>query len=329
MAQVNVIGAGAWGTALGIAAYRADNDVLLWTIDGLTVKAVNESHSNPFLPGIDLPEDVQATADLEEAVKADVLLMVVPVQFMASVCEQMQEAGLGEDVPLVICSKGIERSTHRLVSEILGEFFPNNPVGVISGPNFADEVAKGMPAATTLACVDKELGMQLVDILGSKTFRTYYSPDVVAAQLGGAVKNVLAIACGVSLGKKFGENTRVAIVSRGITEIARLCKAMGGKEESLLGLAGLGDMMLTCGSPKSRNMSLGMQLGEGKKLEEILADGKTVEGVWTAESVSELAQKLGVEMPICEAVNTVLHQGVSIDDAINDLLSRPLTVELG
>jgi glycerol-3-phosphate dehydrogenase (NAD(P)+) len=324
---VSVIGAGAWGTALGFAAYRANNKVMLWNIDQESVDSINQTHKNPFLPGIDIPKDMSATADLAVAMQSDVLMMVVPAQVMAKVCQQMKEKKIPKNKVLILCSKGIEQGTLRLMSEIIHDVLPNNPVAVLSGPNFADEVARGEPAATTLACADEKLGMELLHVLGSPTFRTYYSDDIIGAQLGGSVKNVLAIACGISLGKGFGENTKVAIVTRGITELSRLCVAKGGKADTLLGLCGIGDMMLTCGTPKSRNMSLGKQLGEGKSLKEILAQGKTVEGVATAQSVSELAKKLGVDMPICEAVKHVLHDGAAIDMVIKGLMSRPLTAE--
>lgn len=324
---ISIIGAGAWGNALGFAAYRAGNKVTLWTIDAPAVESINSKHQNPFLPGIEIPSDMPATTDLAKALESEILFMVVPAQVMESVCKQMQEIGLPENKVLILCSKGIEQGSLRLMSEIIAEYFPKNPIAVVSGPNFADEVAKGNPSAATLACKDEKLGMELLEVLGSKTFRTYYSDDIIGAQIGGAVKNVLAIACGISEGLGFGENTKVALVTRGITETARLCVAKGGKRDTLLGLCGIGDMMLTCGSRKSRNMNLGYQLGQGTPLKEILAQGKTVEGYFSAESVAALAKKLNVDLPICAEVNRILHEGVSIEEAINDLLSRPLTVE--
>lgn len=327
MKKVSIIGAGAWGNALGMAAYRAGNKVTLWTIDEAAVNSMNSTHQNPFLPHVEIPADMPATTDLAIAMDADVLLLVVPAQVLSKVLKQMQDIGLSEKVPLVLCSKGIEQGTGKLMSEIAEEYFPNNPLAIISGPNFADEVAKGNPSAATLACHNTMVGMELVKILGSKTFRTYYADDVIGAQIGGAVKNVLAIACGISEGLGYGENTRVALVTRGMTETVRLCLAKQGKRDTLLGLCGIGDMMLTCGSRKSRNMSLGYQLGQGLSLTEILAQGKTVEGYFSAESVTSLAEKLHVDMPICGAVNRILHQGVSIEDAIESLLDRPLTVE--
>ncbi len=327
MKKVSIIGAGAWGNALGMAAYRAGNKVTLWTIDEAAVNSMNSTHKNPFLPHVEIPADMPATTDLAIAMDADVLLLVVPAQVLSKVLKQMQDIGLSEKVPLVLCSKGIEQGSGKLMSEIAEEYFPKNPLAIISGPNFADEVAKGNPSAATLACHDTMVGMELVKVLGSKTFRTYYADDVIGAQIGGAVKNVLAIACGISEGLGYGENTRVALVTRGMTETVRLCLAKQGQRDTLLGLCGIGDMMLTCGSRKSRNMSLGYQLGQGLSLTEILAQGKTVEGYFSAESVTTLAEKLRVDMPICGAVNRILHQGVSIEDAIESLLDRPLTVE--
>lgn len=327
MAKVSIIGAGAWGTALGLAAHRAGNDVTLWSIDREAMDVINNTHQNPYLPDIAIPEDMKATSDLNQAIESDILLMVVTAQVMGKVCEQMKKAGLAADKRIVICCKGIEQGSLRLMSEVVADVLPENPIAVVSGPNFADEVARGDPSATTLACADEALGMELLEALGSPTFRTYYSDDIIGAQLGGAVKNVLAIACGISMGKGFGENTKVAIVTRGITELSRLCVAKGGKADTLLGLCGMGDMMLTCGTPKSRNMSLGKQLGEGKSLKDIMAQGKTVEGVATAQSVSDLAKKLKVDMPICEAVKQVLHDAAPIDAVIQGLMARPLTAE--
>lgn len=328
MAQINVIGAGAWGTALGTAAHRAGNDVALWTIDKASVDAINTRNENPFLPNIPLSPELTATINLDDAIKADALMMVVPAQVLSSVCNNMKEIGIAEDLPLILCNKGIEQGSLKLMSEIVAETFPKNPIAVISGPNFADEVAKGEPAATTLACNDKVVGEKLMQMLGSKLFRTYYSNDIIGAQIGGAIKNVIAIACGISQGKGFGENTKVALVSRGIIEMTRLCKAKGGKTKTLLGLCGIGDMMLTCGTTKSRNMSFGFQLGEGSNLKEVLSQGKTVEGVPSAKSVYMLAKELNVDMPICEAVYKIIHENSDIDETIDWLLSRPLAKEL-
>jgi glycerol-3-phosphate dehydrogenase (NAD(P)+) len=328
MKKVSVIGAGAWGTALGFAAYRAGNEVALWTVDKSAVSAMNNTHENPFLPEIQLPEDMVATDDLARACDADVLMMVVPAQVLSSVCNQMKDVGLTPGIPLVLCNKGIEQGSLKLMGEIIAETFSDNPIAVVSGPNFADEVARGEPAATTLACADEAIGKMLMETLGSQLFRTYYSPDIIGAQIGGAIKNVIAIACGISQGKGFGENSKVAIVSRGLIEMARLCKAKGGQSETLFGLCGIGDMMLTCGSTKSRNMSFGYQLGEGVSLDDLLAQGKTVEGVPSAKSVHMLAKKLGVSMPICEAIYQIVHEKADIDNTIRLLLQRPLTDEL-
>ena len=328
MAQLNIIGAGAWGTALGTAAFRAGNNVKLWTIDAPSVEAINSQHTNPFLPEVPLPEALVATTDLEESVQADALLLVVPAQVLSSVCQQMKATSLAKETPLILCNKGIEQGSLKLMSEIVAEHFPENPIAVISGPNFADEVARGEPAATTLACADEKVSKKLMALMGSKLFRTYHSPDIIGAQIGGSVKNVIAIACGISQGKGFGENTKVALVSRGIVEMTRLCKAKGGKTKTLLGLCGIGDMMLTCGTTKSRNMSFGYQLGQGTDLNTVLSQGKTVEGVPTAKSIHMLAQQLGVDMPICEAVYRIIHENADIDETIEWLLSRPLTEEL-
>lgn len=328
MTQVNVIGAGAWGTALGSAALRAGNNVTLWSTNTTTVNAINSKHINPCLSDIPLSQEITATSNLKEALAADALLLVVPAQVLSSVCGQMQQVGLAQKIPLILCNKGIEQGSLKLMSEVAHDYFPENPIAVLSGPNFADEVARGEPAATTLACGDKDIGTQLVELIGSRLFRPYYSQDIIGAQIGGSVKNVIAIACGIASGKGYGENTKVALVSRGIIEMTRLCIAKGGKPNTLLGLCGIGDMMLTCGTTKSRNMSFGYQLGEGAALDQLLSEGKTVEGVPTAKSVYMLAKKLRVEMPICEAVYRIIHENAAIDTTIEQLLSRPLTEEL-
>lgn len=328
MTKVSVIGSGAWGTALAAAAARAGNDVVCWDHNQEAVDAINVDHINhPFLPEVVLPENVSANGELSQVLDADLILLVVPVAFLRSTCEQMKSLDLSGSVPVVVACKGIENDSFKMVSEIVGEYL-QNPIAVLSGPNFADEVAKGVdPAATTIACADIAKAEWIAGVLGTPTFRTYFTDDIIGAQVGGAVKNVLAIACGIADGKGFGANTKAALITRGVSEIMQLCQAKGGKVETLLGLSGIGDIMLTCGSTKSRNNSLGYQLGQGKPLEEVLGQGKTVEGYFTTKSVYRLCQELGVSMPIVDAVYQILYENVSIDDAIRFLLQEPFAHE--
>lgn len=327
--RLAVLGAGAWGTALAIEAHRSGCDVTLWARDAKQVEQIQHDRQNKrCLPGIQIDPAIDVTAELDEALEAHVLLLAVPAQTVRDFCEKIREK-ITASKPLIVCAKGIEQTTLMLMSEVVESVLPQNPVAILSGPNFADEVAKGLPAATTLACTDRHLGEELIFLFQCPMFRAYLSQDIIGAQIGGAVKNVLAIACGIAAGKGFGENARAALITRGLAEMIRLCKAKGGKKSTLMGLSGIGDLMLTCMSKKSRNTSLGMALGQGKNLKDILAGQQGVsEGVATAQSVVGLARALKVEMPICEAVNAILHQGAGIDDTISSLLHRPVRSEI-
>jgi glycerol-3-phosphate dehydrogenase (NAD(P)+) len=323
MKRIAVLGAGAWGTALAITSHNAGNDVLVWGRNPDVIDAINNRHENDkYLPNIKLPNAIQATDNIEKILKSDALLIVVPAQKLRETCENLKKAGLAKNIPLIICCKGIEQNTHALMSEVVAEILPN-PVAILSGPNFAGEIASGLPAAATIAATDKKLGMEMVNSLGSQFFRLYFSDDIIGAQIGGAVKNVLAIACGIAVGKGLGKNSSAALVTRGVAEIGRLCIAKGGKLETLMGLSGIGDIMLTCSSTASRNMALGFALGAGTAG----TANSLVEGVATAQSVSELANKLKVDMPICRAVNEILHKGADINLAVKELLQRPFGVE--
>jgi len=329
MQKIAIIGTGAWGTALAAVARRAGRDVRLWAREPEVVAAVNERHENDvYLAGIALDPKIVATGELEEAVHdAEAILLVTPAQHTRSVVVELA-AHVPPSVPTLICSKGIEEGSGKLMSEVLAELAPGRAVGVLSGPTFAGEVAQGLPTAITLATDAEGLGRTLVKALGSATFRPYWSPDVAGAQIGGAVKNVLAIACGIVEGKKLGDNARAALITRGLAEMVRLGLAKGARPETLYGLSGLGDLALTCTGQQSRNMSLGMALGAGETLEAILAKRNTVaEGVYTAASVTALAARLKVEMPIASAVNAILHQGAAIDEAVAGLLARPFRAE--
>jgi len=323
-----VVGAGAWGTALAQVAAKAGRSVTLWARESEVVASVNGSHENTtFLPGIALDESLRATADLKEAAAADAVLMVTPAQHMRRVLEELAP-DIAAGKPVVLCAKGIEQSTNRLLTEVLAEAMPQAAPAVLSGPSFAAEVARGLPTAVTLACEDEQVAEALAHAIGLPTFRPYYSSDLTGAEIGGAVKNVLAIACGIVEGKKFGDSARAALTTRGFAELTRLGLAMGARAETLAGLSGLGDLILTCNSPKSRNMSLGIALGEGKTLDEIMGARNSVsEGVHSATAVVALARHHGIEMPIAEAVADIVTGAATVDNVIAALLARPFRSE--
>lgn len=328
LSRIAVIGGGAWGTALASVAARAGRKVTLWAREEEVVAAVNKGHENtPFLPGIALDPAIRATSDFAELAGAEAILHVAPAQHLRAVTAGLAPH-LKSGTPLVLCAKGIETASGKLMSEVAGEEAPEARLAVLSGPSFAADVARGLPTAVTLACADEALGAQLVEAIGVPTFRPYLSTDVIGAQIGGAVKNVLAIACGIVEGKAFGDSARAALTARGFMEMSRFGEALGAKPATLKGLSGLGDLILTCGSRQSRNMSLGFALGEGKTLEDILGARSSVsEGVYTAEAVMRLAAAKGIDMPICEAVHNILSGKSGVDDAIAALLARPFTNE--
>lgn len=327
--RIGVIGAGAWGTALANAAADSGRDVVLWAREPEVVAAINNGHCNDiFLPGIPVRENVRATATQAEACDADALLLVTPAQHLRRAGQDLAPH-LKPGTPCVICAKGIEQGSNALLSTVLAEVVPAAPVAVLSGPTFAKEVARGLPTAVTLACEDEAVGTALIQALGSRTFRPYFSSDVIGAQIGGAVKNVLAIACGVVTGRALGENARASLITRGMAEILRLGRAMGADSATLMGLCGLGDLVLTCSSPTSRNMSLGMALAEGAVAKEYLSAHKSVaEGAFTASAVTSLAKQNGIEMPIAASVDAIINHGASIDQEIESLMSRPFAREL-
>jgi glycerol-3-phosphate dehydrogenase (NAD(P)+) len=327
--SAGVIGGGAWGTALAQVAARAGLDTLLWAREAEVVEAVNTAHANPlFLPEVALDHRVRATATLAEIAERDLVLAVVPAQHMRTTLAALS-AHLHPGQPVVLCAKGIERGSMKLMAEVLAETAPAAAAAVLSGPSFAGEVARGLPTAVTLACADADLGQALAEALATPTFRPYWIHDLVGAEAGGSIKNVLAIACGVVEGRGLGRSAHAALVTRGFAELTRMAVALGAEARTLAGLCGLGDLVLTCSSPQSRNMSLGLALGRGETLEAALAGKLSVaEGVETAPAVRALAAKLGVETPICEAVAAVLAGECGLDEAILRLLSRPLRSEL-
>lgn len=322
--RIGVIGGGAWGTALAQVAAQAGDSVLLWAREAEVITAINETHENQlFLPGVPLSHDVMATGNLCALAGCDALLVVVPAQHVRVV---LSELDVGS-TPLVLCAKGIEAGTQLLVGEVAAQVHPRAPIAVLSGPTFAHEVAAGLPTAVTLACADADLGAKLVDRLAGPAFRPYLSNDVIGAEIGGAVKNVLAIACGVVEGAGLGLNARAALIARGFAEMTRFGLARGGRAETLTGLSGLGDLVLTCSSVNSRNFALGVGLGQGHAAADLLAGKRSVaEGAFTAPVLRDAARAVGVEMPVVDAVCDLL-EGAPVGEVVGALLARPLRVE--
>ena len=319
-----MLGGGAWGTALAQVAAGAVAEVLIWAREPAVVSAINDTQENSlFLPGVALSPLVRATGDLRAMAGHDALLVVAPAQHVGAVLAATPVDGAA----LVLCAKGIEAGTRRLVGEVAAAVCPGSPIAVLSGPTFAHEVAAGLPTAVTLACADEALRDRLAARLAVPHFRLYASSDVTGAEIGGAVKNVLAIACGVVEGAGLGQNARAALIARGFAEMTRFGLARGARAETLAGLSGLGDLVLTCSSTSSRNFSLGVGLGRGGAAADLLADRRTVaEGAFTAPVLRDAAAAAGVEMPVCEAVCRLL-AGAPVRDVIGDLLARPLRAE--
>jgi glycerol-3-phosphate dehydrogenase (NAD(P)+) len=328
IARVSVIGAGAWGTALSLIACRAGRATKLYARREVLIRQLADTRENAdYLPGITLPDALQLTPDLAVALDADAVLYAQPAQHFRAFCAAVQPFWR-KNAALVLCAKGIEQSSGLLLHEIAAETLSGARVTTLSGPSFASDVARGLPTAVAIAGEDEELVESLMLALSHGAFRPYGATDLVGVEVAGAVKNVLAIACGMVMGAGLGDNARAALITRGLAEVSRLVLAKGGRAGTMMGLAGLGDLVLTCSSPKSRNMSLGMELGQGRALADILAARKSVaEGVTTAPAVVTLARKLGVEMPIAEAVNRILHLGSSLGAEVEGLLSRPLRRE--
>jgi glycerol-3-phosphate dehydrogenase (NAD(P)+) len=304
---------------------RSGHEVIVWAREPEVAAAINREAANPvFLPGIPLVPGIMATHDIAAAAGgADFLLLAPPAQHMRSVTSALRPH-LGRGVPVVSCSKGIERGSCALMSQVIEESLPGTPVAILSGPSFAHDIAVDSPVGVTLACADRGIGERLARAIGSPRFRTYLSDDVTGALIGGALKNVIAIACGAALGRRLGESTRATLFARGLAEMARLGVAMGARLETFMGLSGAGDLNLSCNSTKSRNTSLGAALGEGRKLEDILRERVTVqEGVHSAESVAALARRHDVDMPIASAVDQVLNHGAGIEEAVARLLAHP------
>lgn len=324
MNRIGIIGAGAWGTALAQVA-AAGGEAMIWAREAEVVDSINRQHENLlFLPGARLDPAIVAIGDLEAMTGCDALLVVTPAQHMRAVLSMLPQSA----TPLVLCAKGIEESSGLLMHEVARDVRPAAPLAILSGPSFAHEVAAGLPTAVTLAAEDQQLGEALRHRLARPGFRPYLSDDVAGAEIGGAVKNVLAIASGVVEGRGLGQNARAALISRGFAEMTRFGLARGARAETLAGLSGLGDLVLTCNSPRSRNMSLGIALGQGESLESVLGARRAVtEGVTSAAAISVLARRLGIDMPIVAAVNRILHEGADIESEVAGLLARPFKAE--
>ena len=318
--HIAVLGAGAWGTALALAALAAGRTTTLWVREADVLADVKAGRGNRFLPGVDLPKDLIVTDNLAEAAQADALLLVVPAQVLHTFADSLKPH-LRSGQPLVICAKGIEQGSGKLVTEVLMDALPDAAIAILSGPSFARDVARGLPTAVTIAAKG-ELAARLQASLGSATFRPYASDDLTGVALGGAAKNVYAIACGVVEGMGLGENARAALLARSFAELARLGEALGAQRETLMGLSGLGDLVLTATSKSSRNFSFGVALGEGKP-----PAGALAEGVATAPALVARAKAVGVEMPIAEAMADLLGGKVTQGEAVLRLMGRPLKTE--
>jgi glycerol-3-phosphate dehydrogenase (NAD(P)+) len=323
-AKIAVLGGGAWGTALALTMLNAGHEPLLWARDAYTIDAVNRLHENPrYLPGVRLDEALKATADLATALAgAECVLLATPAQALRAACGETAPH-MPEGVPAVICAKGIEASTGRLLSEIVGEVLPENPVAALSGPGFAADVSRGLPTAVTVAARDEELAVRLAALLSAPHLRCYSSSDLTGVEIGGALKNVMAIAAGAASGAELGASAQAALVTRGFVELRRIGAAFGARPETLMGLSGLGDLILSCGSARSRNFAYGLALGRGESVE-----GRPLaEGVATAKIAAELARKRGIDAPIVQAVAALLAGRITVPEAVESLLSRPLKSE--
>ncbi len=327
--SVGVIGAGSWGTALAATIASAGRDVILWARSKEHASDISSSRENKkYLPGVTLPSNITVTNDKDDFANCDAVLMVSPAQAQRAVMTEFADI-FKKGIPALICSKGIEQSSNLFMSDVLAQVAPDLVPFVLSGPSFAADVVRGLPTAVTLAGPDIDAAKAVASAIGHASFRIYASDDIMGVQIGGAVKNVLAIACGISDGKKLGESCRAALITRAFSELTRLGNVLGARPETLVGLSGFGDLSLTCSSPKSRNYSLGYKLGQGQPLKQILASRNTVsEGVFTAGVVVEIARKNQIEMPICEAVHAIVDGRSDPDSELARLLSRPMRAEI-
>ena len=320
--HIAVLGAGAWGSALANLAGQAGHSVTLWARNPDKAAAMEQSRENPRLPGTRLHAKVKVTGDFSVAAEADAILLVVPAQALRSVAAELNKL---DGTPVIACAKGIERSSHKFMTEVIAEAAPRVTPAILSGPSFAADVARGLPTAVTLAADDEAIASALARTLGSPAFRLYHSTDMRGVEIGGAAKNVLAIAAGMVVGRGLGASAAAALTARGFAELSRFGQALGARSETLTGLAGLGDLILTCSSPQSRNYSLGVALGQGKT--DALRGDKLAEGATTAPVLVEMAKDKNIDMPIAAAVAAVLDGKLSVDQAAESLLTRPFKAE--
>ena len=320
--SVAVIGAGAWGSALASVAARAGRAVTLFARNAESAASIAATRENPRLRGVQLDARIAVTADLAHAAEADIILLAVPAQALRQAALALAPH-LRPNTPVIACAKGIEHGSHDFMTQVIAQALPDAVPAILSGPSFADDVARGLPTAVTLACADEAVAQALVHALGSATFRPYHATDVRGVEIGGAAKNVLAIAAGIVAGRELGASALAALTTRGFAELSRLGAALGARSETIAGLSGLGDLILTCSSAQSRNFALGLALGRG----EAPSRDKLAEGEYTAPVLVELAALHGVEMPVASAVAAILAGEVSIDQAIAGLLTRPFRAE--
>ena len=324
--HIAVIGAGAWGSALALTCARAGRAVTLWEHDTANAENLAKKRESLFLPGVRIDDCITIAADLADAARKQAILLVVPAQAVRTVANALAPL-LAAHTPVIVCAKGIERGTKKFMSRVVAECAPNAVPAILSGPSFAADVARGMPTAVTLAARDGKLAEKLAQAIGSANFRPYYSTDVRGVEIGGAAKNVLAIAAGVVAGRGLGASAAAALTTRGFAELVRFGKAYGAKAETMMGLSGLGDLILTCSSPQSRNFSFGVNLGRGQKPDAIHDTTGLAEGAFTAAVLVEMARDRGVDMPIAFAVAAVLGETMTVDEAIESLLARPVGTE--
>ena len=326
--KAGILGGGAWGTALANLLASNSHDALLWTFETDCAQSINADHVNTqYLPDVTLHPALRATSRLADLASSDILLAVVPAQHMRGVLREFSPHAR-DKLPVVLCAKGIEQTSLLMMTDVLAEEVPRSVPAVLSGPSFAADVARGLPTAVTLACAHADTRQHLADAISAPSFRLYTTDDLMGAEIGGAVKNVLAIACGIAVGLEFGKSAHAALIARGFAEMTRLGVAMGAEAQTLTGLCGLGDLILTCSSEMSRNMSCGLALGRGTPIAEILdARAQVTEGVSSAPAICALGQRHGVELPICHAVADILSGKLDVSDAVAQLLNRPLSAE--
>jgi glycerol-3-phosphate dehydrogenase (NAD(P)+) len=324
--RVSIVGGGAWGTALSLTCARAGRKVTLWEPHPADAGQLASKRESRFLPGVRIDDSIVVAGNVAEAAGAAAILLVVPAQAVRTVATSLASL-IAPGTPVIVCAKGIERGTKKFMAELVAECIAQAAPAILSGPSFAADVARGMPTAVTLAAGDDRLAGELARAIGSANFRPYHSTDVRGVEIGGAAKNVLAIAAGIVAGRGLGASAAAALTTRGFAELMRFGKAYGGRAETMMGLSGLGDLLLTCSSPQSRNFTFGVNVGRGQRLQTVQDISGLAEGVFTASVLAEMARERDVDMPISSAVAALLDGKMSVDEAIESLLSRPLKAE--